>query len=123
MKCPSCSQAAWRNGFRAVDTNGRTIRQQIWKCSSCSRQFTLRSMSIFSRMRFPKKTVQTALKLHFEHGLSCYSISNLLASKGEKVSHVSVYKWIKKYEPLREQFMHAQAVREVKSAMMERAAQ
>ncbi len=123
MKCPSCSQSAWRNGFRPVELNGKVMRQQIWKCSSCSRQFTMRSLSIFSRMRFPKRTVQTALKLHFEHGLSCYTISNMLSARGEKVSHVSVYKWIKKYEPLKEQFVKAQAIKEVKRAMMERSAQ
>jgi transposase-like protein len=73
-------------------------------------------------MRFPRRTVQTALRLHFEQGLSCYSIANLLAARGEKVSHVSVFKWIRKYEPLREQFLRAGTVREVKQALLERAA-
>ena len=98
------------------------MRQQIWKCKSCSKQFTMRSLSIFTRMRFPQKIVKTALKLHFEHGLSCYAISSLLASRGEKVSHVSVYKWIRKYEPLRDQFAKARTVREAKTVMLEHAA-
>jgi len=122
MKCPNCSQPAWRNGFRLNDVNGRKVRQQIFKCSSCSRQFTLRSLSIFSGMRFPRRTVQTALRLHFEQGLSCYAIANFFAGRGEKVSHVSVFKWIKKYEPLREQFLQAGKVREVKQTLFERAA-
>jgi len=82
----------------------------------------MRSLSIFSRMRFPQKMVKTALKLHFEHGLSCYAISSLMASRGEKVSHVSVYKWIKKYEPLREQFETARTIRQTRVGMLKAAA-
>lgn len=122
MRCPSCLSEAWKNGFRKSKINGKVINEQVYKCKKCKRQFTARSFSIFSRMRFPSKTVRLALKLHFEHNLSCYAISFLLSMRGEPVSHVTVYKWIKKYGPLQKKFEEAQKLLDLRKRLLEGAA-
>lgn len=90
MKCPDCLAPSWKNGL-----NERSY--QIYKCTSCGKQFTLRSQSKFARTRYPSKVIIFAVKLHKKHNLSSYVIADLLATKGVKVSHVSVHKWIRKY--------------------------
>ena len=90
LKCPICRGITWKNGF-----NERSL--QIYKCKKCNKQFTKRSKSKYARTRFPRKVITYAVKLHTKHSLSSYVISELLAMKGVKVSHVSVHKWIKKY--------------------------
>ena len=91
MRCPECSSIAWKNGFNVR-------RQQIFKCKMCKKQFTEVSKTPYSRARFPKEVITYAMKLNVRYGLSCYMISRLLETKGVKVSHVTVYKWIKKYQ-------------------------
>ena len=59
MRCPDCSNVAWRNGYRKLPTNDKTL--QIWKCSECERQFTNRSNTAFNRMRYPKKIILYAV--------------------------------------------------------------
>jgi len=122
MKCPSCLSPAWKNGYRKSVVNGRLIKEQVYKCKHCKRQFTARSLSVFSRMRFPSKTVRFALKLHFDHNLSCYAIASLLSSRGEPVSHVTVYKWLKKYGPMQKQLEEARKLKSTKRKLLERAA-
>ena len=118
MKCPSCLNIAWKNGYRKSQVNGKTLTEQVYKCKYCKRQFTERSFSVFSRMRFPAKTVRLALKLHFDHNLSCYAISSLLSSRGEPVSHVTVYKWLKKYGALHKQMKEARKLKRLKKQLI-----
>ncbi len=120
MRCPDCSNIAWRNGYRKLPTNHKML--QIWKCSECERQFTNRSNTAFNRMRYPKKIILYALKLHYKHGLSSYAIAQLLEMKSVKVSHVAVFKWLKKYKHLAAQSDLAEMVNETKEAMIETAA-
>lgn len=122
MKCPSCFSPSWKNGYRKVRVDGKTVTKQVYKCKYCKRQFTSRSLSVFSRMRFPAKTVRLALKLHFNHSLSCYAIASLLSSRGEPVSHVTVYKWLKKYGPMHKQMQEARRLKRLKKQMVERGA-
>jgi transposase-like protein len=123
MKCPSCLNQSWKNGYRKSEMNGRLVAQQVFKCKYCQKQFTARSLSMFSRMRFPAKTVRFAVKLHFNHDLSCYAIASLLSSRGEPVSHVTVYKWLKKYGPVHKQMQDAKKLRQVRKQLMEGGAQ
>jgi len=91
MRCPECECEAWRNGF-----NGRS--QQIFKCSACRKQFTETSGTEFARMRYSKEVIAYAMKLNKKYGLSCYMISKLMETRGVKVSHVTVYKWTKRFQ-------------------------
>jgi len=123
MKCPSCLNQSWKNGYRKAEVEGRLVTQQVYKCKYCQKQFTARSLSMFSRMRFPAKTVRFAVKLHFNHSLSCYAIASLLSSRGEPVSHVTVYKWLKKYGPVHKQMQEARKLRQIRRQLVEGGAQ
>jgi len=116
MRCPNCNSMAWKNGFNERE-------QQLYKCKSCYRQFTFRSKSAFTRARYPKRDIIYALKLRKENGLSTYAIAKLLNSRGVSVSHVSVFKWIKKYSQLYDQNELTRQVREIRENMMENAAE
>ncbi len=119
MHCPSCNSLAWRNGFRKVYAQGKEAQAQMWKCTSCTRQFTSRSRSVFSRMRYPKKVILYALKLHYKHGLSCYAIAQMLGMRGITVSHVAIFKWLKKYSNLMEQEQLSEIVESAKERLFE----
>ena len=119
MHCPSCNSDAWRNGFRRISMQGKEMQAQMWKCVSCTRQFTSRSRSVFNRMRHSKKVILYALKLHYKHGLSSYAVAQMLGMRGVKVSHVAVFKWLKKYKDLMDQEQLTEIVETTKEKMLE----
>lgn len=66
---------------------------QRFLCNSCGKRF---SFNIgFERMKSTPEIVCTAMQLF--NGLSYERTKQALAMRGVKVSHVAVYKWVKKY--------------------------
>src|SRR5438445_2294426 len=56
------------------------------------------------RMRAKTEVITSAMQLYFS-GESLRNVTNFLKLKGVKVSHVAVYKWIKKYVKLMESYL------------------
>jgi len=87
MNCPKCKSYDTRK-------DGKVKERQRFYCKNCHYHFTVRKKSTASSEKIKKN----ALELYLE-GLDFRSIGRFL-----KVSHVSVYKWIKKFgqqlEPL-----------------------
>ncbi|HVB96071.1 MAG TPA: IS6 family transposase, partial [Nitrososphaerales archaeon] len=68
------------------------------KCNECGKRFT--ESDSLPKMRVNKHAIVTALSMYFE-GLSTRKVSRQLESiYGEKVSQVTVWKWVRKYSIL-----------------------
>jgi putative transposase len=75
---------------------------QRFLCNSCGKRF---SFNIgFERMKSTPEIVCTAMQLYFS-GLSYERTKQALAMRGVKVSHVAVYKWVKKYISLMQKYL------------------
>jgi transposase-like protein len=70
---------------------------QKFKCNQCGKQFTAKTNTPLSRMRYPKDVVLYALALYFRHGMKLREVAELLGKRGLNVSHVSVRSWISKF--------------------------
>jgi transposase-like protein/predicted nucleic acid-binding Zn finger protein len=75
---------------------------QRWFCNECKRWF---SFNIgFEKMRANPQAVTSAMQLYFT-GESLRSIQKFLRLQGIEVSHQAIYKWIKKYVKLMENYL------------------
>ncbi len=80
MNCPQCES-------NTITKNGFARKHQRYLCKECNYQFTQMETKLnYNQMRF-------ALELYLE-GLSLREISNYLP-----VSHVSIYNWLKDFNP------------------------
>ncbi|MEM2915395.1 MAG: transposase, partial [Candidatus Bathyarchaeia archaeon] len=75
---------------------------QIYLCKDCDKHFTINLG--FERMKSTPQVITSALQLYFS-GTSLRNITNFLKLKGVRVSHVAVYKWIKKYVELMDKYL------------------
>ncbi len=74
---------------------------QKWKCQGCGRYF---SFNIgFEKMKHNPQAITTAMQLYFS-GESLRNTQRSLEVIGVKVSHQTVYKWIRKYAKLLEEY-------------------
>lgn len=93
MECPDCGSAEfWRNGFN------KKIKRQMYKCKICGKVFHSGTQSRFLKMRHPPEIIDYAVDLYFSTHLSLRGIAGILEERGIKVSHVSIYKWTKKFK-------------------------
>ncbi len=91
--CPVCySNKVRKYGF---DRKGR----QKHRCNACGKQFTDKTDSVSSGMRYPKAIIMYALNLHHRHGYPLRGIRERLSQLGIHVSHVAVHDWNKKFKP------------------------
>ena len=82
----------------SVKPNGSMKGKKTLKCMDCGKRFT--EGDSLPKMRVNKHAIVTALSMYFE-GLSTRKVSRQLESiYGEKVSQVTVWKWIRKYSIL-----------------------
>lgn len=72
--------------------------EQRYLCRSCKKQFTERSNTPFSGMRYPRDVILYALNLHLRHGIPLRDISEFLRRSGIEVSHVAIYDWVRKFK-------------------------
>jgi len=81
-----------------VRPNGSMKGKKTLKCNDCGKRFT--ESDSLPKMRVNKHAIVTALSMYFE-GLSTRKVSRQLESiYGEKVSQVTVWKWVRKYSIL-----------------------
>ncbi len=81
-----------------VRPSGSMKGKKTLKCNDCGKRFT--ESDSLPKMRVNKHAMVTALSMYFE-GLSTRKVSRQLESiYGEKVSQVTVWKWVRKYSIL-----------------------
>jgi putative transposase len=101
------SQLACRycNSERIVKKAIRRNKQydiQRYLCKDCGKRF---SFNIgFEKMRAPPDAITSAMQLYFT-GESFRNVMRFLELRGTNVSHVAVYKWIKKYVTLMQSYV------------------
>ncbi len=55
----------------------------------------------FTGHRFPKEVITVAVRWYLRYGLSYRDVEELLAERGVEVDHVTVYRWVQRFTPLR----------------------
>jgi len=99
QNCQVCgSENVVRDGVR----HNQSGDIQVYFCKDCGEHFTINLG--FEGMKSSPQVITSALQLYFS-GTSFRNITNFLKLKGVKVSHVAVYKWIKKYVELMDQYL------------------
>ncbi len=75
---------------------------QRYMCKTCGKRF---SVNIgFEKMKASPQVITSAMQLYFT-GESLRNVQKFLTLQGVKVSHVAIYKWIKKYIGLMETYL------------------
>ena len=75
---------------------------QRYLCKDCGKRF---SFNIgFEKMRAPADAITSAMQLYFT-GESFRNVMRFLKLRGINVSHVAIYKWIKKYVTLMQSYV------------------
>jgi len=75
---------------------------QKYNCKSCGRYFTINLG--FEKMRSTPEVITSAMQLYFT-GESLRNVQKFLKLRGVNVSHTAVYKWIKKYVKLMNEYL------------------
>lgn len=97
--CPTCqSLRVVKHGVRHNESGDI----QRWFCNDCRRWFVVNLG--FERMRATPQAITQSLQLYFS-GESLRNVQKFLRLQGVSVSHVSVYKWIRKYVRLMEGYL------------------
>jgi putative transposase len=97
--CPTCkSENIVKHGVR----HNKSGNIQRYSCKSCGRWFTFNIG--FERMHATPQMITSAMQLYFS-GESFRNSKRFLELHGVKISHVAVYKWIKKYVSLMQNYL------------------
>jgi len=75
---------------------------QKYNCKLCGRYFTINLG--FEKMRSSPEVITSAMQLYFT-GESLRNVQKFLKLRGVNVSHTAVYKWIKKYVKLMNEYL------------------
>ncbi len=99
--CPYCmSNKAKKKGFRKNQSGDL----QKYQCKECGRRFSTNLG--FENMHAPPETITTAMGLYFD-GMSYRKIERYLKLHGATISHVTAYKWVKKYVRLMDGYLES----------------
>lgn len=82
--------------------NKRSGDIQKFYCKDCDRYFTINLG--FEGMRAPAQVITAAMQLYFT-GESLRNVQKFLRLQGYEVNHMTVYRWIKKYVKLMENYL------------------
>jgi len=94
--CPFCtSETIVRHGLR----HNKYGDLQRFTCKTCGKRFSLNYG--FQGMKATPQIITSAMQLYFT-GESFRNVQNFLRLQGVNVSHVAVYRWIRKYVRLME---------------------
>jgi len=97
--CPLCqSVQIAKHGVR----HNKYGAIQRYICKECDHWFVINLG--FERMKATPQVITSAMQLYFT-GESLRNVQNFLRLQGVDVSHVAVYKWIKKYVALMEKYL------------------
>jgi len=92
MKCPYCSSTKITNsGYRITKLGKKSIK----KCLACNKKFSI--SNTFSRYRFPKKIILTAISKYKEKKSLSKVKDYILDKFNIKVSRYTISKWYKKF--------------------------
>lgn len=75
---------------------------QRFVCSNCNRTFSINIG--FEKMKNSTHAITSAMQLYFT-GESLRNVQKFLRLQGSQVSHVTIYKWIRKYTDLMQQYL------------------
>jgi len=75
---------------------------QKWNCKTCGRYFTINIG--FEKMHASPQAITSAMQLYFS-GESLRNVQKFLRLQGVQVTHVTVYKWMKKYVGLMQKYL------------------
>jgi IS6 family transposase len=56
--------------------------------------------SAFTGFRFPREVIVLAVRWYLRYGLSYRDVEELLAERGVRVDHVTVFRWVQRFTPL-----------------------
>jgi transposase, IS6 family len=56
--------------------------------------------SAFTGFRFPREVIVLAVRWYLRYGLSYRDVEELLAKRGVRVDHVTIYRWVQRFAPL-----------------------
>jgi transposase-like protein len=56
--------------------------------------------SPFTGFRFPREVIVLAVHRYLRYGLSYRDVEGLLAERGVRVDHVTVFRWVQRFTPL-----------------------
>jgi transposase-like protein len=97
--CPTCkSNKIVKHGIR----RNKSGNIQRYSCKTCDKWFTFNIG--FERMHATPQMITSAMQLYFS-GESFRNSRRFLELQGVKISHVAVYKWIKKYVSLMQNYV------------------
>lgn len=97
--CQFCKSADTK---RAGVRKNKTYSIQLYQCRRCGKRFSTNLG--FGRMHASPQAITCAMQLYFT-GESHRNVQKLLRLQGVNVSHVTVYKWIKKYTALMDSYL------------------
>lgn len=98
-KCPKCqSSNIVKHGIR----HNKNFDLQRYSCKDCHNRFSFNLG--FEKMRASPQAITSAMQLYFS-GESLRNVQQFLRLQGVKVSHQTVYNWIKKYTSLMKQHL------------------
>lgn len=97
--CPQCkSEQIVKHGIR----HNKYGDVQRYSCLNCYKRFT--NNIGFEKMRVSPRMITSAMQLYFT-GESFRNVQKFLKLQGIEVSHMAVYKWIRKYVALMEKYL------------------
>ncbi len=67
---------------------------------SCRVRPVLPPRSAFAGFRFPREVIVLAVRWYLRYGLSYRDVEELLAERGVRVDHVTVFRWVQRFTPL-----------------------
>jgi len=82
--------------------HNKTHDIQVYRCRDCSRYFSVNLG--FERMHASPQVITSAMQLYFT-GESLRGVQKFLRLQGVEMSHVAVYKWVKKYTGLMDEYL------------------
>lgn len=98
-QCPQChSENIVRHGIR----HNKNYDLQRFSCRNCKKRFSFNLG--FERMSVNPKVITSAMQLYFT-GESLRGVQKFITLQGVNVAHSTVYKWIKKYTTLMEDYL------------------
>ncbi len=94
MRCIQC-------GSERTRRDGQTrLGGQRWRCNNCSRRFTARSISAFSKHGFPDDVIALAVRWYVRYRLSYADVVAWFAERGLTVDRSTIYRWVQRFLPL-----------------------
>lgn len=98
-QCKFCNSSdIIKKGLR----KNKTYNLQVYKCRICNKKFSINLG--FEKMKASPQVITSAMQLYFT-GESLRNVQKFLELQGVKITHKTVWNWIKKYVGLMESYL------------------